>query len=102
MVPGSYVSLETALAFHGWIPEAVFTTSSVSPVRKTLQYPVPRLGLFSFHPLAIHDYQFLVAIECRKVGARTVFVASPLRALMDLVALRREVWSGLGWVTEGL
>lgn len=102
LVPGSYVSLETALAFHGWIPEAVFTTSSVSPGRKTLQYTVPRLGLFTFHPLAIHDYQFLVAIEYRKLGARTAFVASPLRALMDLVALRRQVWSGLGWVTDGL
>ena len=29
LVPGSYVSFESALAHHGWIPEAVFVTASV-------------------------------------------------------------------------
>ena len=31
MVAGSYISMESALAFHGWIPEAVFTVVSVTP-----------------------------------------------------------------------
>src|SRR5690554_4756908 len=35
LVVGSYVSMESALAFHGWIPEAVFATVSVTPGRKS-------------------------------------------------------------------
>src|SRR3546814_14680404 len=31
LVPGSYDSFESALAHHGWIPEAVFVHASVSP-----------------------------------------------------------------------
>lgn len=102
LMPGSYVSFETALSFHGWIPEAVFTTASASPERKTLEYSVPEYGAFSFHPLALNDYQFLATVRYLKVGDRPALIASPLRALMDLVALRKVTWSGPGWVTEGL
>lgn len=102
LLPGSYVSFETALAHHGWIPEAVFLTSSVTPGRKTLEYDTPIMGRFSFHPLAIQDYQFLVGVEREKLGALTAFVASPLRALIDLVALRKQRWTDLGWLTDSL
>ena len=33
---------------------------------------------------------------------QTALIASPLRALMDLVALRRCEWQGLAWLSEGL
>lgn len=102
LMPGSYISFETALSYHGWIPEAVFATASVGPGRKTLEYAVPGYGTFSFHPLALNDYQFLASVHYLKVGDRPTLIASPLRALMDLVALRKVTWSGPGWVTEGL
>jgi len=102
LLPGSYISFETALAYHGWIPEAVFATASVSPGRKTITYDTPSLGQFSFHPLALREYQFLTSVDREKLGKLTAFVAQPLRALMDLVALRKEHWSGLGWLTTGM
>ncbi|MDE8654261.1 type IV toxin-antitoxin system AbiEi family antitoxin domain-containing protein [Novosphingobium album (ex Liu et al. 2023)] len=102
LVPGSYVSFETALAHHGWIPEAVYTTASVTPGRKSLEFDTPVMGRFTFHPLAIHDYQFLVGVERQRFGALTAFVASPLRALLDLAALRKQRWTGLDWLTHGL
>jgi hypothetical protein len=102
LLPGSYISLETALAYHGWIPEAVFATASVSPGRKTLTYHVPSIGQFSFHPLALQEYQFLAGVDRVKLGRLTAFVAQPLRALVDLVALRKEAWSGLDWLTIGM
>lgn len=102
LLPNSYVSFETALASHGWIPEAVYTTASVSPMRKTLEFDTPVMGRFTFHPLAIRPYQFLVGVERQKLGALTAFVAEPLRALLDLVALRKQPWAGLGWLTNGL
>ena len=99
---GSYVSFETALAYHGWIPEAVYTTASVTPGRKTLDYNTPVMGRFTFHPLAIHQYQFLIGVEREKFGILTAFIASPLRALFDLIALRKERWASLDWLTTGL
>jgi hypothetical protein len=101
-LPGSYVSFETALAYHGWIPEAVYTTASVTPGRKTITQDTPNFGPFAFYPLAIHDYQFMTSIGREKLGRLTAFVAEPLRALMDLVALRKEGWSGLDWLTVGM
>jgi hypothetical protein len=102
ILPGSYISFETALANHGWIPEAVYTTASVTPGRKTIIQYVPTFGLFTFHPLAIHDYQFLGSVVREKYGTLTAFMAEPLRALMDLVALRKQHWSGLDWLTSGM
>ncbi len=102
LLPGSYVSFETALAYHGWIPETVFTTASVTPDRKTLEFDTPVMGRFTFHPLAIREYQFLVGVERQKLGALTAFVASPLRALLDLVALRKQHWTDLDLLTTGL
>lgn len=102
LLPGSYISFETALAHHGWIPEAVFTTASTSPGRKTLTYDTPSYGQFSFHPLALQEYQFLTSVDREKFGKLTGFVAQPLRALIDLVALRKEQWSSLDWLTTGM
>ena len=102
LLPGSYVSFETALAYHGWIPEAVFTTASVSPGRKTITYDTPSYGQFSFHPLALQQYQFFTSVDREKFGKLTAFIAQPLRALIDLVALRKELWSGLDWLTRGM
>ena len=102
LVPGSYISLESALTWHGWILEAVFTTASVTPGRKTLHFDTPDFGAFSFHPLAIADYRFLIGVDRVQMGKLTAFVAQPLRALMDLVALRKEQWSGVEWLTHGM
>jgi hypothetical protein len=102
LMPGSYVSFESSLSWHGWIPEAVFTTASVVPTRKTVEVPTEHFGIFTFHPLAINRYQFLTGIDRTHAGKTIAFVAQPLRALMDLVALRKVQWSGLGWLTDGM
>jgi predicted transcriptional regulator of viral defense system len=101
LLPGSYISFETALSFHGLIPEAVYMAASVTPDRKTIQNDTP-IGKFSFHPLAINDYQFFVGVERHKFGHLAAFVAEPLRALMDLVALRKQEWAGLDWLITGM
>jgi predicted transcriptional regulator of viral defense system len=101
-VPGSYVSFETALAHHGWIPEAVFTTASVTPGRKSLEYDHPIYGRFSFHPLAIQPGYFLELVARLQITEQTMLVAEPFRALMDLVCLRKVEWQGLDWLIEGM
>lgn len=102
LAPGSYVSFETALSYHGWIPEKVFTTSSVVPGRKSRQYEHEKMGNYSFHPLAVQKGFFLELVARHQVGGQTMLVAQPCRALMDLVCLRKIPWQGIGWLSEGL
>ena len=102
LVPGSYVSLETALAFHGWIPEAVYTTASIVPGRKVKEFRHERLGLFTFHPLAIQRGSFLELVRRVEANGQSILVAQPLRALLDLVCLRKIKWQGFAWIEQGL
>jgi hypothetical protein len=102
LVPGSYVSLETALAYHGWIPEGVYTTASILPGRKFKEFQHEGLGYFTFHPLATNKGYFLELVERLKINEQTMLMAEPIRALMDLVCLRKMKWQGLGWLVEGL
>jgi len=84
----SHVSLETALAYHGLIPEAVYQVASVCTQRsRTFDTP---LGVFSYR---------CVPTENPRAGVEAValpdsfwaYVATPLRAIADMVYLNREV-----------
>lgn len=101
-VPGSYVSFETALAHHGWIPEAVFVTASVTPGRKSATYEHTQFGSFTFHPLATQPGRFLERVERQQINQQSLLIATPIRALMDLVCLRKVEWRGMGWLVDGL
>jgi hypothetical protein len=98
----SHVSLESALAHHGLIPEAVFQVSSVTSSRsrtfKTL------VGVFSFVRVPATNPR--VGVQALKVDGRSwAFVATPLRAVADLIYTRKDVsWAkdGLAFLTESM
>lgn len=102
LVPGSYVSMETALSFHGWIPEAVYATASIVPSRKAKDYQHEQMGLFTFHPLAIQQGRFLELIDRVMLGEQALLMASPMRALMDLVCFKKLEWQGLEWFEQSM
>jgi predicted transcriptional regulator of viral defense system len=102
LAPGSYISFETALAFHGWIPERVHTTASVVRGRKSRQYEHAKLGSYSFHSLAIQPGSFLELVTRIQVDEQVMLVAQPCRALMDLICLRKINWQGINWFSDGL
>ncbi len=102
LVAGSYVSMETALAFHGWIPEAVYTNVSVTPGRKSQVIDHPNFGHFVFNPLALHKSGFLAGVHRHVISDQAMLVASPLRALMDLVAFRKQEWENIAWLEKGM
>lgn len=83
LVPGSYVSLQAALACHALIPEAVPVTTSVSARR-----PARRET-----PLGVHEYrhvkvELLFGYQLTDMGHdQQAFVATPEKALLDLVHL---------------
>jgi len=100
--PGSYISFETALAYHGWIPEAVYTTASVVSHRKSRKYKHKKMGIFNFQPIAVKREHFLELVNRHQTNEQTMLIAKPCRALMDLICLRKLSWEGMDWLLEGL
>lgn len=99
---GSYISLETALAHHGWIPERVRTVASITPGRKSSAHDHAVFGSFSFNPISVSPGYFLAMVKRLELGGQTALLAQPVRALMDLVYLRKQEWQGMAWLTDGL
>jgi len=99
---GSYVSFETALAYHNWIPEAVYVTASVIRENRFSKLDHDALGLFTFTPLAIHKKYYLELVERVQLNGQTMLIAKPVRALMDLICNRKFEWMGIEWLEQNL
>ncbi len=81
--PASYVSLQSALAYHGVIPEAVPVTMSVTTARsERLDTP---LGSFGFRQVRRAYFFGYRQVELEQ--GQHAFVARPEKALLDLIYL---------------
>jgi predicted transcriptional regulator of viral defense system len=80
--PGTYVSLQSALAYHGLIPEYVPETTCVTTGRPLLiESPVGRIRYHHLKGEAFWGYTE------EQQGSQTAFVARPEKALLDLIYL---------------
>jgi len=95
----SYISLETALSFHGWIPEAVQAITSVSLARSR-SFETP-LGVFAY--TRIPQTPFLAGVT-RVFGqdGGAFLIATPLKALADYVYTHRRNWTTAAPLIESL
>jgi predicted transcriptional regulator of viral defense system len=84
MVPGSYVSLQSALAYYGLIPEYVPVTTSVTTQRPG-GWDTP-VGHFTFRHVQADLFFGYHRLEVG--GGQDAFVASPEKALLDLAYLQ--------------
>ena len=84
----SYVSGQSALAFYGMIPDTVQATLSVTAGRpERLETP---LGVFEFRhvkPELLRGYR-MTALHGPKIPEQQALVATPEKALLDLVYLQ--------------
>ena len=98
----SHVSLESALAHHGLIPEAIYQVSSVT-LGRSREFTTP-LGVFSFRRVPARAPR--AGVEAVEVARNAwAFIATPLRAIADAVYLNKEItWeqNGIGYLTESL
>ncbi|WP_075063312.1 type IV toxin-antitoxin system AbiEi family antitoxin domain-containing protein [Ornatilinea apprima] len=79
----SYVSLQSALAFYGLIPDVVNITTSVSTGRpERLETP---LGIYEFRHLKT---ELLFGYQMVDFGNQSALVATPEKALLDMVYLQ--------------
>lgn len=97
----SYVSLETALSHHGLIPEAVYQVASVSN-RRTQRFQTP-LGTFVYQ--RVPSRPLMAGVVSTEVQKGTwAYVATPLRAIVDLIYIRKIEWKvhGLSFLTDSM
>lgn len=102
LLPGSYVSGESALSFHGWIPEAVRSVLSITATGKTVTYEQEKLGNFMFQRMTVNPGFFLQAVTRYELQHQVALIADPMRALLDLVYLRKWPWQGLDFLVSGM
>ena len=88
--PG-YISFESALFFHQWIPEAVYTTTCATTKRAN-EFKTP-LGVFQY----VHVPERLCYVGVERVGVDedAFFMASPWKALADHYYVYHRNWNCL-------
>ncbi len=88
----SYVSLETSLRYHDWIPEAVYGCTCVS-YHNSKEFKTP-LGIFSYK--RVPQKTFFTSVErCTDDNGNPFFMASPAKALADYVYIHKLNWAGI-------
>ena len=94
----SYISFASALSYHGWIPEAVYTVTSACAKRsKDVKTP---LGLFSY--TRIPSTKFYAGVDRISSSEGIFLMADPWRALMDYIYVHKKNWNSLKPVVESL
>ncbi|MCJ7581143.1 MAG: hypothetical protein MUP98_11500 [Candidatus Aminicenantes bacterium] len=86
----SYISLESALSYHGWIPESVPTITSIC-LNRSKEFSTP-MGVFSYSRLPKYNY---IGVERISSGETLFLMADPSRALIDMVSIYRKEWRGM-------
>lgn len=86
----SYISMETALSHHGWIPEAVYACTCAS-FGNSKEFETP-LGVFSYKRVPQHT--FFLGVERRNdENGNVFFMASPSKALADYLYVHQLNWT---------
>lgn len=82
----SYISFEWALAYYGMIPEGVYVITSASAI-KSKSYKTS-LGTFGYTYLS--HARFAIGIDQKENHAGKFLIATPEKALADLVYLKSK------------
>ena len=81
----SYISLETALRFYNWIPESVFTVTSITTAKPS-EWHTP-VGHFSYRSIKPGLFFGYLTVK----GKNTDFnIAAPEKTLLDLLYFHPE------------
>ncbi|MBK7335342.1 MAG: hypothetical protein IPJ00_03925 [Saprospirales bacterium] len=81
----SYISLHSALSWYGFIPEGVFTTTSVS-TRKTQEFKTP-IGYFSYRSI---KRELFFGYRLVSINGFQFKIADPAKTLLDFLYLNPQ------------
>lgn len=100
----SYVSLDTALSYHGWIPERVYEVASMT-TKASRKFTTP-LGVFAYTHLSLPYYAFGIE-QIKLADDQYAMMAAPEKALFDKAVttsglIIRSQKQALTWLLEDL
>lgn len=101
IIPSSFISCETALSFHDWIPERVYLNRSVILKGRTRSFDTP-LGEFEYIKIPVNQYKFLSCVSREEYDDQAFLMATPLRALADYVYIHKIEWIGIDFLLDSL
>lgn len=99
--PASYVTCESALSYHGWIPERVALTISAYNKERQLSYETP-FGEFNYNYVATRQFEFFTSVKRATLDEKPFLIAAPLRAITDLIYIRKLDDVDLEYLTESM
>lgn len=85
----SYISMEYALSKYGWIPEAVFQLTAITPNRsEELKTPLGTIIYRQIKPTLFLGYELSPSVF---YSGRDLAIAIPEKALFDLIYFRKDL-----------
>jgi predicted transcriptional regulator of viral defense system len=94
----SYISFESALSYHGLIPESVYTITSAT-FKQSREFQTPA-GIFSY--THIPKESFPLSIKRIEENGHIFLMATPLKAIADYFYSKRPEWEGLESISKSL
>jgi hypothetical protein len=98
----SYISFESALNFHGWIPEAVFVINSACS-KRTKKFE-NFLGIFTYYNIPISIFHIGVSSYHKELNEDKIIflMADPWKALADYIYIKKRSWPNIIALVEDL
>ena len=94
----SYISLYSAMSYHGLIPEAVYSITSVSTKRrKSFNTPIATFDFFN-----VPEKNFLEGIQRIEGESGAFLIATPQKSILDFVYVFNPDWLDMKWAIEDL
>lgn len=94
----SFISFESALSYHGLIPEAVHSITCASTKRKK-SYTTP-IGYFTYQ--TVPKMRFYEEVERISQNNSEFFMAKPWRAICDYIYCNKLKWTNLSPLHKSL
>ncbi len=101
IVPFSFVTAESALQFHQWIPERVEQVTSMAAFSRNKQFD-NAFGQFIYQKSPLATDNFWTGVMQINIASRAVLMASPLRALSDYVYWHKINHADILFIHKGL
>lgn len=87
----SYISFESALFYHQWIPEAVYTTTCAT-IKRACDFETP-LGLFTYKHVPNH--LCYLGVQRSESEGEAFLIAHPWKAIADHYYVHNRNWQSL-------